>query len=204
MVELGDERDAMGVGARHDPEQTHGAGHGVRLAGQSELDEVGRIEVRRVRCKRRRSGMLDALVHGQDREIPGPRQPPRVVQLGQITQNLCVAVGLGKYPVDEIRPRQVEVFLRNPLGVIGQQRVGLVAEHGLDVRQVGSLKSLADGLSRMPRRSEHGGVASRPNPRRGAHRIAALQSGRDHAVVGERLASRPASNAARLPDRCVL
>src|SRR3954465_11395398 len=77
--------------------------------------------------------MLDALVDRQDRYVAGPGQAARVVELAQVAQHRGAAVGLQEHPIEEDRPRQGELVLRDALRLVREQALGLVTEQRLDV-----------------------------------------------------------------------
>src|SRR5690606_5752051 len=80
VVELYDERNAVRVLAGHRAEHAEGAGDGVATAFDRQLHDVLRIEVQRVLREGRAGGVLDALVHGQDRQVSRLRQTAVVEQ----------------------------------------------------------------------------------------------------------------------------
>ena len=76
VVELHDERDAVGVAPGHEPEAAQGGGDGRAPARQGQLDQVGGVEVGRVLGEAGRGRVLDALVHGEDGQVAGPPSRP--------------------------------------------------------------------------------------------------------------------------------
>ncbi len=67
VVELDDERDLVGVLPGHGAQNAERRGHGVAAALDGQLDDVLRVEVDRVRREGSGPGMLDSLVHRQNR-----------------------------------------------------------------------------------------------------------------------------------------
>ena len=66
VVDLDDERNAVGVLARHGTENPQRRGDRVALTLEGELDDVAWIEIHRIWCKRSAGRMLDALIHRQN------------------------------------------------------------------------------------------------------------------------------------------
>ena len=88
VVELHDERDAVGVAARHGTQHANGRGDGVAAALDRQLHDVGGIEVGGVGREGGRSRVLDALVDGKDRHVPGAPQATVVQQRLEAAQHL--------------------------------------------------------------------------------------------------------------------
>ena len=118
---------------RHRAEHAERRGDRVAATLDRELDDVRGIEVLRVRRERRGRRVLDALVDGEDRHVPAAAEAPVAVELLQVAQHLHRPVAPRPHPVDEVGTRQVEVVLGNALTGVIQQRVGVVAEQGVDV-----------------------------------------------------------------------
>jgi hypothetical protein len=111
----------MRVLARDRTEHAERGGHGVALALQPELENVLRIEVDRIRGKRRAGGMLDALVDRQDGHISRSRQAAVKEQRLEVPENAGGPVGGRDDLIDEPRAGQVQHFLRDgPARVIQQ------------------------------------------------------------------------------------
>jgi len=72
--------------------------------------------------------VLDALVDGQDRNIAGACEAAGVVDPLEIVQNALVPVGVGENAIDEVRPGQVELVLRDGFRSVFEKVVGFVAE----------------------------------------------------------------------------
>ena len=92
MIDFDDERNLVGVLARHEPERAERARDPVAAALQGKLDDVLRIEVRRVWRERRAGAVLDALVHRQDGEVTRAMQAPGVIEPGQAIDHAIIAV----------------------------------------------------------------------------------------------------------------
>jgi hypothetical protein len=108
VVRLDDERDPVGVPARHHPEHAHGGGDGVTTALDGQFAQVRRVEVGRIRGERRGGRVLHPLVHRQDRQIPGTGQPAGVEDVLQVAQHGRAPVTAREYPVHETGSRQVQ------------------------------------------------------------------------------------------------
>ena len=133
VVELDDEGDAVGVAPRHRAQHPEGGRHRVAPALDGQLDDVLRVEVARVRREGRRGGVLDALVDREDRHVAGATQAPVVVERLEAAQHLRRAVAVHQHALDVVGARQREVVGGDALRHVGEQRVGLFAEEGLDV-----------------------------------------------------------------------
>ena len=121
VIELEDERNLVRVLPRAHAEHAERGGHRVAPAFEAKLDDVLGIEIERVRRKRRARGMLDALVHRQDRHVAGAGQPPVIEQRLQFRHHLNRAIRLEVNPLDEIRTGQVQRLLGNRLALVLQQ-----------------------------------------------------------------------------------
>ncbi len=71
VVDLHDERDLVRVPARHRAQHAQRGGHRVAAALDGELHDVLGVEVGGVLGEGGARGVLDALVHGQDRDVAG-------------------------------------------------------------------------------------------------------------------------------------
>ena len=105
VVELDDERDPVRVAPGHGPEAAEGGGDGRGPALEGQLDQVGGVEVGGVLGEAGRAGVLDALVHGQDRQVAGPAQPTVLVERGQVADHGDGPVGAEEDPVDVVGAR---------------------------------------------------------------------------------------------------
>src|SRR6201999_955213 len=94
MIDLYDEGNLVRVLARDDAEHAERRGDGVAAAFYRKLDDVLRVEVDRVRRKRRARRMLDALIDGQNREIARARESPCVEERLKRTQDARASVGV--------------------------------------------------------------------------------------------------------------
>ena len=135
VVELEDERDLVGIRSSDRAEHAQRRGHRVAAAFDGEFTDVGRIEVDRVGGEAGPGRVLDALVDGQDREVPGAGQATVVVHRLQVAQHRRSTIGLGRHPVDEIGPRQVQMLLRDRLARMAEQVLGSVGQNLLDLRE---------------------------------------------------------------------
>ena len=75
--------------------------------------------------------VLDALVDGQDRHVPGAGKPAVVDQQLVVAQHLRVAVGVRQHAIDEVRAGQVQ-HPRVDDGLVLQQVGSVVAERARD------------------------------------------------------------------------
>ncbi len=74
MVVLDDEGNLVRVFASHRAQHAQRRGHPVATAFEGQLHDIFRIEVNWVGSERRARGMLDALIHRKDGDVPGARQ----------------------------------------------------------------------------------------------------------------------------------
>src|SRR5262249_6229617 len=121
VVELDDEGNFVRVFARARTEHAERRSHGVASALDRQLDDVCGIEVDRILRETRAGRMLDALVDGQDRNITGSSQPPRVEERLQAAQHRYGTIRIDPDAVDEIRAWQMQQIFRNRLALMLQQ-----------------------------------------------------------------------------------
>ena len=77
--------------------------------------------------------MLDALVHGQDRQVARARQAAVAEQGLQVAQDGHGPVGGGEHAVHEIGPGQVQLVLGDALAGVFEQRARVRAEQPFEV-----------------------------------------------------------------------
>ena len=130
VVDLDDERDAVGVLAADRTEHTEGGRHRVAATLDGQLDDVGRIEVQRVGGERRRRRVLDALVDRQDRQVAGVGQTTVAVELPEAAQHGRRSVGPDERSIEEVGAGQHELLTGDPRTHMVQQRLGVIAEQG--------------------------------------------------------------------------
>ena len=76
VIDFHNERNLVGVFARDRAEHAEGRGHRVTAAFDGQLDDILSIKIIRVLRKAGTAGMLDALVHGKNREIAAAAKAP--------------------------------------------------------------------------------------------------------------------------------
>ena len=133
VIELDDERDAVGVAARDDAEAAEGGGDGVAVAGNGQVTQSGRVEVGRVLGEGGSRRVLDALIDREDREVAGAGQAAGVVHVAQVAQDGRCAVGVDEDPVERLGTGDVQQIGVERRRDVGQQRFGLVAQEFLDI-----------------------------------------------------------------------
>ncbi len=113
MIYFHEERNLVRVLAGDRAEHAKSRSDGVAAAFDGELDDVFAVEVVGILGEAGAGGVLDALVHGQNREITGAGQAALVEHAMQIGEDTRVAVGRAEDAVDEIRAGQVEALFRD-------------------------------------------------------------------------------------------
>ena len=136
VVDFYDERDLVCVLPGYRSEDAEGRGNTIAAAGNGEFDNVLGSHIRRIGGKRRRRGVLDALVDGQHRQIPGTAEPAMRVERLKVPQHRYGAIGLREDAVDVVGPGKSQVFLRYPLRLMRQKVLCFVAEKPLEVHKV--------------------------------------------------------------------
>src|SRR6266566_971689 len=132
MVELQEEWNFVRVLARHGPKHAERRSDGVAPPFNRELHEVFRIEVDRIGSERCAGGVLDSLIDGQYRNVAGSRQASRFEQLLQTHDSASRTVRCNEDSIDEIRPRQMQLVLRNRFALMAQQTIGIGPEYFLN------------------------------------------------------------------------
>ena len=128
MIYLHDKRNFMSIFACYRPQNTKGRGDRIAAALDRELDDVLRIEVRRVRGERRPRRVLDALVDRQNREVAGAGEAAAIEQRLQAGQHARRPIGSAVDALDVVGPGQMQLLLRNRLALVPQQRRRVGAE----------------------------------------------------------------------------
>ena len=122
VVDLEEERDLVRVLPRDGPEDAERRGDGVAPPFDGGLHDPLRVEADGVLREARAGRVLDPLVDRQDREVPGPTETPVVDELLEAPQDGDGAVGHRPDPVDDVGPREVERFLRDPRARVDDRR----------------------------------------------------------------------------------
>lgn len=130
MIDFDDKGDLVGILSSDDAQHAIRRGNGITAALNSQLHDILRVEVERVSGKRGARGMLNALIHRQDRQITSTAEPARIEKLSHTSQHLRRAIRGNKNLIKEVRPRQMQSFLGDP-GLIGQ-KIPAVAERLFD------------------------------------------------------------------------
>ncbi len=129
VVDLADEGNLVRVLPRDRAEDAERRGHRVAVALDRQLDDLGPVEVDGVGGKRRAGGVLDALVDRQDREVAGARQAAVVEERLQAAEDPGRPVAILPDPIDEVRPRQVQLLFRDGLGLVFEKALGVRPKH---------------------------------------------------------------------------
>ena len=99
---------------------------GIAAALDGESDDVFRIEIGGVRGERSPRGVLDALIHGQDRDIARAAQPSVGENPLQTAQRTDAAVGFGPDAVHGVGSRQVQRLFVDGAAYVGEVVAGLL------------------------------------------------------------------------------
>ena len=136
VIEFDNEGNTVGVLSRHCAQHPEGGGDRVTAAFQRQFDNGGRIEVNRVGRKGSRAGVLDALIHRQNRQITATGETAAVEQRLHIAHHHRAAIHIAHNAADIICPRQMQLFTGNTGAGVAEQIVCFTAEEGLDVGHV--------------------------------------------------------------------
>ena len=77
--------------------------------------------------------MLDALVDGQDREVPGAAEATVVEHLLQVAKDCHGPVALNEHSVDEVRAGEGELVPLDGLALVVEEGISLVPECLADI-----------------------------------------------------------------------
>ena len=132
VIDFHNEWDFVRVLARNRAEHAEGRSYGVAAAFDGEFYDVLAVEIIRVLREAGAAGMLDSLIHWQDREITGFAQPPVAEHPLQIGQHAEVAVGSGIDAIDKVRSGKIQALLRDFRRLESQQEIRLRAKIGFD------------------------------------------------------------------------
>ena len=127
VVKFEDEGDFVGVLAGDHPEYAQCGSHGITAPFDGEFDDVFGIKVDGVGGKGRAAGVFDPLIDGENRNVPGAREPSRTVEALQVVEHGNVAVGVCKDPVDKVGTGECEQTFVYQCFVI-EQIFGVIAE----------------------------------------------------------------------------
>ena len=162
VVDLDDERDAVGIAAGNRSEHAECRGHGIAAALDRQLHDGGRIEVDRVWRERRGTRVLDALIHRKDRNVTGAAEATVVEQRLEAPHDLRRTVGAGDDIGYKIGPGQRKQVAPDAFAFVVQQIRGLLAQQahnvsGHDVRFASHCLT-APVLELVPRTGTGGGA----------------------------------------------
>jgi hypothetical protein len=132
VIDFHNERDFVGVLARDRTENAECGSDGVAAAFDGELDDVAAVEIIRIFREARAAGVLDALVHGENRKIAGAAKAAVAEHALQIGKHANVAISRGVNAIDEVRAREMETLLGDFRRLEPQQGVGFCAEIGFN------------------------------------------------------------------------
>ncbi len=132
VIDLYDERDFVGVLARDRAEHAEGGSHGVAAAFDGQLDDIPAVKVIGILGEARAAGVLDALVDGQDREIPRTAKPAVAEHPLEIGEYAEVAVRRRVDAVDKVRAGKMQALLGDLRRLESQQGIRLCAEIGFN------------------------------------------------------------------------
>jgi hypothetical protein len=128
VVDLHQEGNLVRVFPRHRPQDSIGRGHRITAALDGQPHDVFRVKIVRVFRETRSAGMLDALVHRQNRKVACAAQPAVIHNPLQVPQHPIIAVRHRKQTVHHVRSGQMQPVLGDFRVLEVQQVIGLVAE----------------------------------------------------------------------------
>ena len=128
VVDLDHEGDLVGVLAANHAKDAEGGTDGVASAFDGELDNVFGVEVGGVFGKGRTTGVLDALVDGEDAEVAGAGEATVVVHGFERAQGWIVAVAVRHHAVDKVSARQVQLGLVHGFAFVVEEAFCAVSE----------------------------------------------------------------------------
>ena len=129
VVELDDERYPVRIFPGHGPEHAEGRSHGIAAALEGQLHDVLRIEIGGIRGERGPRGVLDALIHGQDRDIARAAQAAVRENPPEAAQRADVAVGIRPDALHGVGSRQVQRLLVDRAAYVGEVITSLLPEN---------------------------------------------------------------------------
>ncbi|MBS1265067.1 MAG: hypothetical protein MAG471_00895 [Acidimicrobiaceae bacterium] len=132
MVELHDEGDPVGEPSGNRSQHTEGGGDRVAAALDCQFNNVGRVEVGGIGCKRCRRRVFDALVDREYRHVAGSAQATVVKERLDAAQHLWRPVGLGQHVGDIVGARTGQQVGRDSLRLVFQQVGGIAAQQVLE------------------------------------------------------------------------
>ncbi|CZU79186.1 Uncharacterised protein [Enterobacter hormaechei] len=109
VVQLNEERNAVGIATRHGGQHAVGGGHAVTARLNRQLDDIFRIKIERVRGKRCPRRVFNALVNGQNREVPGSAQAAGIIKRLHVSQYGRRTVVVDHDAVYVIMARQIKL-----------------------------------------------------------------------------------------------
>ena len=146
VVDLHDEGDLGRVAPRHRAEHPQRGRHRVAPALDREPHDRLGVEDRRVLGEGRAGRVLDALVHGQDRDVSGARQAAVGQDLLEVAQDRDRAVRDAVDAVHEVGPGQVQRVARDAFAAVLEERAGVGPQQVLDGLDAARDGAGVDGL----------------------------------------------------------
>src|ERR1700694_5622969 len=132
VIYLYDEGDFVSVFARDGAEHTEGRSDGVAAALDGQLDDVSAIKIIGIFGEAGATGVFDALVDGQYREIARAAESAGADHALQICEHAQVAVRRGVDAVDKVRAGKMQALLGDLRRLESQQGIRLCAEIGFN------------------------------------------------------------------------
>ncbi len=132
MVNLNHERNLVGVAARNAAEYAEGGANRVTAAFDGELHDVFTVEVNRVLSERCASGVFDALVDREDRNVTGVGEATRAVEALEVSEDAVAAVRGAEGVLNPIGARQVDLLLLDLRAAESEEGFGVATEKFLD------------------------------------------------------------------------
>ena len=113
VVDLHDEGNLVRIAARHGAQHAESRCYGVAAALKSEKEDIFRIEIVGIRSERSPGRMLDALIHGQDRDVARATQPAVRKDALQVAERRKIAIRSAPDAIHRIGTGQMEPLARD-------------------------------------------------------------------------------------------
>src|SRR6185295_18619767 len=120
VVEFENERNLVRVLSRDRAQHSERGGDGVTAAFDCEFHDVLRIKVLDVRRERSPGRVLDTLIDGQYREVPGAGEAPVIKHCSEVSQHLRPAIRARYDAIEKVRAGQVKHVFGNGIALMSE------------------------------------------------------------------------------------